>query len=1664
MKPVHTAFVSHYPYDVSAHSSSSGHPYNPPHTLSLLDEMGWPAGSVSVEQVQHWRRVYTQGRFPTWRKAWAALRLGEYVLGWQKHPQAALPLFGAAYRLSRPRSVVHGLAAYDAAVARYHEGAYAAAAQAFAHLLAGRLWGYPHQTASLWLRHCQACAGFHQQRAKMGIPEPPQLDPLCGASGLAVWLKAHGRPFSKSRLLQVCHVTGEGSSLGNIVAGAEKLGLVAKAVTADKVGLCLLPKPLVAYVERDHFVAVVKADRQGVTYICSDCGPWPGGAVQLTWRQWQLLEPGPYAVFAEPGTSWAKVLASLKPTPSSSFQVATRASLVGALGLSGLFGSHIRLYVPPLSGDKCGGLAEAQHCPPYIQCPMDCPAGGPFGASAGDPVNLATGEEEYTPSPDLVVYNPLGPSVVWERMYNSLRGPYALPYSYQNTPDFGVGWSHPYNVGVYATGPHIAPPQGAVSPNTTLQAMNYVVFANGSRVQAKPSTAGPPSASTPRIVCSVAGGVALLVEWDYDSTTGGNYFKVTFPDRSVWQTVEAPSGTVPSWYPVGREYDRVGNFITLQYGTNGALNAIVDKNGSALLTINRDGNGTITSVSDRYGRSVYYHVGSYPTQNVPAGYAQAYYELDHVSQVVSTGTPNPPNRYVYGYANVANGEGSETIPLLHTISVPSPTGNGMATATINYQPNTDYVSSRVDANGNTVTYTVVDGNHTKVSYLNPQGQVVFSQTRGFDNNMSATTETDGTNQTVIEAFTYADPNDPYAPSVVQDGNGYASGGANGKGTWEYTYDGYGHVLTETTPYGTTITSTYTYTNFALGELVKVQEGGKTPTSYTYYEPSGLLASVSSPLPGTSGSGQVVTTTYSYDALGNLVQEVGPGNNAAQTETTTYGYTQDGNYQQAEALGEPLTITDNLGHTVHHRYDARGNRIADIDALGNEIDLSYNLADQLVQITFPATGQTGAGHSAIVYSYLYVGGSQTAENHYDESGNLVRHVTYGWGLEGEFLGASGDTNPYQYSYDAAYRLVGLTDANGHTITYSYNSAGYLAQVTYPNGDSVQYPVYDADGSPLERIDGRGLVTTYQTNDPESQLTDIQYQASPALNVHFSYDAYGRRIGMTDGTGTTSYSYDDLDNVTSETRTFNGLPAQTLSYSYYPDGSLQSLDTPAGSFTYSYDGAGRLVSETNPLNETTNWSYLANDWLWTRALSNGVVTGYTYNALGQITNVTNKTGNGTLLSAFGMSYNGLGDCVTMSSTVSTNAAYSGTTSYSYDRLEQLLSEQSTRNGGYTESFGYDGVGNPTTFRRVGQTYNADNQNVANTYDGDGNPVVYKGVGMSYDPENRLVGVGSSWSAGYDGDGLRVWKQVNGVRTYYLNVNDVPLVELDGKGNVVAVNTFGADGLVSRHTGSGDVFYVFDGLGNVCQRMDGLGNVLSSSFYDGYGQGVGLVSGEPFGYGGQWGYYTDGEVGFTLLGLRYYDGGCGRFLTRDPWFEVSDNLYRYTENNPVNLHDPTGLKPKAVTPLCAGHLKPQKQCPTGYQWVCVSCYGVDNSIPYYSQRPHQCRCQLSGCQCSNPLCSCYGIKMQPGICAIGGDHNHPEGCGPGKGAIIIKPDGTKVPCHICDKGNSGQSCWNDPRHLGNPQHIDLCVNGSEDEPDCGHSWKTQWYCVHCSAWPIH
>jgi YD repeat-containing protein len=103
----------------------------------------------------------------------------------------------------------------------------------------------------------------------------------------------------------------------------------------------------------------------------------------------------------------------------------------------------------------------------------------------------------------------------------------------------------------------------------------------------------------------------------------------------------------------------------------------------------------------------------------------------------------------------------------------------------------------------------------------------------------------------------------------------------------------------------------------------------------------LIQTVTRPAPSGSGT-TTTTTTYTYDSLGNVLTVVGAGNNAASQITTTFNYTTDGGYSQSAKVDQPLTITDNLGHTTHMRYDSEGRVISIIDPVGNETNATYNM--------------------------------------------------------------------------------------------------------------------------------------------------------------------------------------------------------------------------------------------------------------------------------------------------------------------------------------------------------------------------------------------------------------------------------------------------------------------------------------------------------------------------------------------------------------------------------------------------------------------------------------------------------------------------------------------------------------------------------------------------
>lgn len=124
------------------------------------------------------------------------------------------------------------------------------------------------------------------------------------------------------------------------------------------------------------------------------------------------------------------------------------------------------------------------------------------------------------------------------------------------------------------------------------------------------------------------------------------------------------------------------------------------------------------------------------------------------------------------------------------------------------------------------------------------------------------------------------------------------------------------------------------------------------------------------------------------------------------------------------------------------------------------------------------------------------------------------------------------------------------------------------------------------------------------------------------------------------------------------------------------------------------------------------------------------------------------------------------------------------------------------------------------------------------------------------------------------------------------------------MTATNTFGAGGLLSRRVSSASTFYTFDQSGNVAQRLNSSSGILSSDTDDAFGSRASTGGSDVFGFGGQWGGYTDGETGLSLCTHRYYDPSTGRWLTRDPInYEGGINLYGYVGNEPVGRSDPQG-----------------------------------------------------------------------------------------------------------------------------------------------------------------
>ncbi|SHI07731.1 RHS repeat domain-containing protein [Clostridium grantii] len=178
--------------------------------------------------------------------------------------------------------------------------------------------------------------------------------------------------------------------------------------------------------------------------------------------------------------------------------------------------------------------------------------------------------------------------------------------------------------------------------------------------------------------------------------------------------------------------------------------------------------------------------------------------------------------------------------------------------------------------------------------------------------------------------------------------------------------------------------------------------------------------------------------------------------------------------------------------------------------------------------------------------------------------------------------------------------------------------------------------------------------------------------------------------------------------------------------------------------------------------------------------------------------------------------------------------------------------------------------------------------------------------------MNGNGQSISYKYNASGIRTQKTVNGVTTKYHLEGDKVTYETSGSDKIHY--TYDSNGkLVSMNLNGKEYYYIRNAQGDITGLFDKNGATVVEYTYDSWGKlisisgslasGVGVKN--PYRYRG---YRYDTGTGLYYLQSRYYNPQWGRFVNMDSvggkvGVLLSHNVFAYSNNNPINMVDPSG-----------------------------------------------------------------------------------------------------------------------------------------------------------------
>ncbi|MBI4604274.1 MAG: RHS repeat protein [Planctomycetes bacterium] len=728
-----------------------------------------------------------------------------------------------------------------------------------------------------------------------------------------------------------------------------------------------------------------------------------------------------------------------------------------------------------------------------------------------------------------------------------------------------------------------------------------------------------------------------------------------------------------------------------------------------------------------------------------------------------------------------------------------------------------------------------------------------------------------------------------------------------------------------------------------------------PTVRATYDKNGAVLTKRGPYPyGEAPSGRLVG--YSYDKQGRLVSATvdlngdGALTSAADIETKTY-------------------------------YDRVGNAIQAIDALSNATRTLYDKANRKIAVVGPSVFDAESGGNA----------NPVTELEYDKNSNLIATVDPR-GVRTEFqfdprnlqvfekraagLGVTVELIT-EKQYDANGNLTELTVLNSvssppgqppddpQTTVYGYDELDRLVQETYPGTPvETKFVSYYRDGKQKATVDpeGQALESEYDLARRPTSTLHKRSDGTTQETRNFAYDKVGNLLDVQDGEGASSYDYDSLNRVTSETRATAGQPSYsyTTVSAYDLEGHRTRVTYPGGTrvLTQAYDWAGRLTSIADSQGPATFYQYDKNGNVtrlrWPNDDDNLYVlqTVNTYDALSRLAiRVASRRLGGTVFSATlvdpssSSGYDLAGNLRKLTESIN---GQTRVVTYSYDDQYRLTAEAWTDNAYY---YDYNPVGN-----RVGKNY---------TYTGPNGTIVDQ-YAYTYNSRNELQSVDFASTGGsasttttftYDKNGSRKTRVAAGVTTAYTwdVSNRLTQVQNDGSTVFQATYDYRTRRLTTNEEGS-TTHFVYDGglciqerptpASGPCNELvnglglgGGIGGVLyevregtrNHFVYNQVGHNVLQVQGFPASgegdvtawnryeaFGSRFGFAIgqqtqrlantkerDPTTGLYNHGFRYYDPVIGRYVSRDPLGYASDvGLYSYVHNNPVVSIDPVGL----------------------------------------------------------------------------------------------------------------------------------------------------------------